>query len=82
MDGLVNADDGHDACDNWESNDEGSARVGHHDRQGGGQNPNSWNSAHASRGCSQEDLQGTGGNGFFYCFAYEGPRELQPLREW
>ena len=55
-------------CDNWTSSGEGSARVGHHDRQGGGQNPTSWNSAHGSRGCSQEDLQGTGGNGFFYCF--------------
>ncbi len=81
MEGLVNMDDGHDACDNWTSNGEGSARVGHHDRQGGGQNPNSWNSAHASRGCSQEDLQGTGGNGFFYCFAIES-RDFQPLKEW
>ena len=36
---------------------------------GGGGNPNSWNSAHASRGCGQEDLQGTGGDGLFYCFA-------------
>ena len=35
---------------------------------GGGQDPTSWNSAHGSRGCGQEDLQGTGGNGFFYCF--------------
>ncbi len=43
--------------------------VGHHDRQGGGTNPSSWNSAHASKGCSQENLVGTGGNGFFYCFA-------------
>ena len=56
-------------CNNWTSNGEGSARVGHHDKNGGGENPNSWNSAHGSRGCSQENLQGTGGNGFFYCFA-------------
>jgi hypothetical protein len=56
-------------CNNWTSNAEGSARVGHHDRQGGGENPNSWNSAHLSRGCSQQNLQGTGGNGLFYCFA-------------
>lgn len=55
-------------CSNWTSAGEGSARVGHHDRDGGGQNPTSWNSAHGSRGCGQEDLQGTGGNGFFYCF--------------
>ena len=45
------------------------AQVGHHDRQGGGANPTSWNSAHASRSCSQEDLIATGGNGYFYCFA-------------
>jgi len=30
-----------------------------------------WNMAHPSRGCSQEDLVGTGGNGLFYCFAAE-----------
>jgi hypothetical protein len=48
---------------------QGSVRVGHHDKIGGGENPNSWNSAHASRGCSQANLVATGGNGFFYCFA-------------
>lgn len=64
-------DDGEDhTCSNWTSNSsDGSAQVGHHDRQGGGADPTSWNSAHGSRGCSQEDLQGTGGNGLFYCFA-------------
>lgn len=56
-------------CNNWTANGEGSAMVGHHDRQGGGERPNSWNSAHLSRGCSQSDLQGTGGDGLFYCFA-------------
>ncbi len=56
-------------CQNWTSGGEGSAQVGHHDRQGGGANPTSWNSAHASRGCSQENLRGTGGDGLFYCFA-------------
>jgi hypothetical protein len=58
-------------CNNWTSRTDGSgsARVGHHDRQGGGENPTSWNSAHASRGCSQENLQASGGNGLFYCFA-------------
>ena len=40
-------------CDNWTSNGDGAAIVGHHDRLGG---PNaSWNSAHSSRGCSQEN---------------------------
>jgi len=59
-------------CSNWTSSaSDGSAMVGHHDRQGGGQNPTSWNSAHASRGCGQTDLQGTGGNGLFYCFAID-----------
>jgi hypothetical protein len=76
MDGTVNMDEGHDACRNWTSAAaEGSTRVGHHDRQGGGQNPTSWNSAHASRGCSQENLLATGGNGYFFCFAVDGPAQ-------
>ena len=56
-------------CSNWTSSGTGSAQVGHHDKQGGGQNPNSWNSAHASSGCSQANLVSTGGAGLFYCFA-------------
>ena len=56
-------------CGNWTSNAAGSAMVGHHDRTGGGTNPTSWNSAHATKGCSQQALVGTGGNGLFYCFA-------------
>lgn len=56
-------------CDNWTSNGDGSALVGHHDRTGGGANPTSWNSAHGTQGCSQSNLQGTGGDGLFYCFA-------------
>lgn len=54
-------------CGNWTSNGEGSAQVGHSDRHGGGNV--SWNSAHASRGCSQENLASTGGVGLLYCFA-------------
>ena len=54
-------------CNNWTSNGEGRAMVGHHDRLGGGNA--SWNAVHLSRGCSQQDLVGTGGNGLFYCFA-------------
>jgi len=69
LDGTAQAGEGDTTCGNWTSSGEGSALVGHHDRQGGGANPTSWNSAHASSGCSQENLQGTGGNGFFYCFA-------------
>jgi hypothetical protein len=58
-------------CSNWTSaaDGAGAARVGHFDKQGGGENPNSWNSAHASRGCSQANLVATGGAGYFYCFA-------------
>jgi len=69
LDGTVAMGDGDTTCDNWMSSGEGSAMVGHFDRTGGGANPNSWNSAHASSGCGQEDLQGTGGDGLFYCFA-------------
>ena len=69
LDGTVQPSDGDATCGNWTSGGEGSAQVGHFDRTGGGDNPTSWNSAHASRGCSQEDLRGTGGDGLFYCFA-------------
>jgi hypothetical protein len=54
-------------CNNWTSNSAGSAMVGHHDRSGGGNS--SWNAAHGSRSCSQQDLVATGGAGLFYCFA-------------
>ncbi len=69
LDGTAFPDDEDHTCGNWTGNAEGSAQVGHHDREGGGDNPTSWNSAHGSRGCSQSDLQGTGGDGLFYCFA-------------
>jgi hypothetical protein len=58
-------------CQNWTSNGAGAAQVGHHDRQGDGANGSSWNSAHASSGCSQQALQSTGGDGLFYCFAFQ-----------
>lgn len=65
-------DDGEDhTCSNWTSNadGEGSARVGHFDRMGF--DNNSWNSSHATRGCSQESLIPSGGAGLFYCFAID-----------
>jgi len=31
--------------------------------------PTSWNAAHPSRGCSQDGLKSTGGDGLIYCFA-------------
>ncbi len=58
-------------CLNWTSSGTGRAQVGHHDRKGLGQGVNSWNSVHPSRGCSQEDLQSTGGAGLFYCFGVD-----------
>lgn len=69
LDGTAFSGTDDTTCGNWTRNGEGSARVGHHDKIGGGENPTSWNSAHASRGCSQENLRGTGGDGLFYCFA-------------
>jgi hypothetical protein len=61
------------SCGDWTlEGAEGAAMVGHHDRMGLNDNPpaKSWNSSHPSRGgCSQEALIGTGGDGFFYCFA-------------
>ncbi|CAN7441161.1 hypothetical protein [Mesorhizobium sp. LjNodule214] len=60
-------------CGDWTmSGAEGVAMVGHHDRTGLDDSAaaKSWNSSHASRGgCSQEALQGTGGDGLYYCFA-------------
>jgi hypothetical protein len=58
-------------CGNWTKSGEGSAQVGHSDRQGLREDvaAKSWNDSHASRGCSQDNLRSTGGNGFFYCFA-------------
>lgn len=58
-------------CGNWTKSGDGSAIVGHHDRMGLSDTPEakSWNSSHATRGCSIEALRSTGGGGLFYCFA-------------
>lgn len=66
-DGRAYTDSADHTCNNWTSSGEGSAQVGHSDRTGGGNT--SWNSAHPTRGCSQEGLISTGGVGLFYCFA-------------
>lgn len=69
LDGTLTASS---TCGNWTSAaEDGSASVGHHDRQGGGANPTSWNFAHASKGCGQANLRATGGDGLFYCFAID-----------
>lgn len=66
-DGRAYTDSADHTCNNWTSNSAGSAQVGHSDKQGGGNS--SWNSTHASKGCSQANLVATGGAGLFYCFA-------------
>ena len=71
LDGTRFTDGMDHTCGDWTSNGEGSAQVGHHDRTGGGPVASSWNSAHGSRNCGQADLQATGGNGYFYCFAID-----------
>lgn len=68
-DGRAFTDNMDHTCSNYTSNADGkgSVQLGHHDKTGG---PNgSWNSVHASRGCSQANLISTGGNGYLYCFA-------------
>ena len=72
LDGTAFTDGADHTCGDWTDNSsDGSAQVGHHDRTGGGANPTSWNNAHGSRGCGQADLQGTGGDGLYYCFAID-----------
>ena len=57
-------------CQNWtSSSSEHSAMLGHHDRLTFGKPGSPWNAAHASTGCSQENLVATGGAGLIYCFA-------------
>jgi hypothetical protein len=69
-DGTLATGTGDVTCGNWTSTaTDGHARVGHFDKQGGGDAPNSWNSAHLSNGCTQPNLVATGGAGLFYCFA-------------
>ena len=69
-DGRAYTDGMDHTCKNYTSSaDEQGVNVqlGHTDRNGGGNT--SWNSAHASAGCSQPALVRTGGQGAFYCFA-------------
>ena len=60
-----------ETCGDWTMSGEGSAIVGHHDRMGLRDDApsRSWNASHPSRGCSQEGLRSSGGDGLFYCFA-------------
>ena len=65
-------------CADWTSNADTNvtAQVGHVDRGGGGTNPMSWNSAHATPGCTQQQIISVGGAGRLYCFATNYSRAL------
>ena len=65
-------------CGNWTRSGEGSAQIGHSDRTGlrpdepgyrADGSGRSWNSSHATRGCSYDAFRTTGGKGYIYCFA-------------
>jgi hypothetical protein len=70
-DGTAFAPQTDTTCKAWTSSTDGSAIVGHHDRNGPlpEQWAKSWNFSHQSAGCSQEALVRTGGAGRLYCFA-------------
>lgn len=70
-DGTAFAGSEDKTCGNWTKSGEGSAIVGHHNRMGTNAPPasQSWNSSHATPGCSDEALRSTGGAGLLYCFA-------------
>ena len=69
---YAGSDSANTTCGNWVRYFpmSGKARVGHFDRDGNDPvTGKSWNSAHDSMGCSQDELKATGGDGLFYCFA-------------
>src|SRR5258706_1221214 len=77
-DGRAITASGDSTCSNWTTSVAGAAILRHHDRHRlrDDDAPKYWNSSHLSRptkdgapGCTQVALQGTGGNGLFYCFA-------------
>jgi len=70
---LAPADPGKDTtCGNWTKSVDGSAIVGHHDKDGTNPDPVanvSWNASHGTRGCSIDQLKQSGSAGLLYCFA-------------
>lgn len=70
-DGTLSLEAPDTTCHGWTSHDAGAAMLGHSNRYGGGTRPKSWNSAHLSRGCSQDALRASLGDALFYCFAAE-----------
>jgi hypothetical protein len=69
--GMFSTAGGDTTCGNWAKSADGSAIVGHHDRQGlkDTRHMKSWNSSHGTRACGQDALKSTGGAGLIYCFA-------------
>ena len=66
------SDSANTTCGNWVRYFpmSGKARVGHFDKNGNDSPTNSsWNSAHDTAGCSQDEIKSTGGDGLLYCFA-------------
>jgi len=68
-DGRAFSGDQDMTCRNWTSSKEGTAMLGHHDRQGLRDDESSHPSRGEGGGCTQEALRSSGGNGLFYCFA-------------
>jgi hypothetical protein len=74
-DGTAFSGDKDMTCGNWSKSGEGAAMLGHVNRRGLDDSAaaKSWNASHGSRGpqggCSQADLNSTGGAGRLYCFA-------------
>lgn len=59
-------------CADWTSDSaDDVAFVGHSDIPGNPQFSPSWNSAHETPGCREQDLDQTGGAGRLYCFAID-----------
>ena len=71
LDGTAYPEGEDRTCGNWTSSGEGSAMLGHADRYSFTTPGSPWNTAHPSRGCSQDNLVATGGAGMFYCFAVD-----------
>jgi hypothetical protein len=71
IDGTAFPADEDRTCNNWTSNSEGSAMVGHADRYSFAVPGSPWNSSHGTPGCTQQNLISVGGAGLLYCFAAE-----------
>jgi hypothetical protein len=77
VDGRAYGNEFDRTCRNWTySGEDGSAQVGHSDRDTIGLSI-SWNSAHQTIGCTSKKLQATGGDGLFYCFAADPARYIE-----